>query len=269
MPTIFYRAPPRSKLKPGPSVMTVKTHHPWRCRVIISLTLFIVIGLGIFLCQNSLQILGNQQQALAKKNILEQENYRQQLQQLQLQNLSLSQHNQELREKLIDVVQTTQDNQSGYAKTLDSLEQALEENREIKEELSYYKTLLKAYPSLSESKLVPQLTIYEDERNNRYLYHLILIHWTQKNQVVSGQLQFKIVGHNTQGIKKELTMKQITTNAQETITYHVFYFQRIKDYFSIPDNFTPQQIRVELWGDSQQAPLQQIFNWHEVLRGSL
>lgn len=151
MPAIFYQPPPPVKSKPGPSVLVVKPHHRWHCRIMVGLVLIIVTGLGIFLCQSSLQILGNQQQVLVKKNILEQESYHQQIKELQLQNKSLFLQNQELRKKLTDVVRTTQRSQTSYAKTLDSLEQALEENREIKEELSYYKKLLKAHP-ISEPK---------------------------------------------------------------------------------------------------------------------
>jgi biopolymer transport protein ExbB/TolQ len=146
MPAIFYQSPPPVKSKPGPSVVVVKPHHRWHCGIMVGLALMIVMGLGIFLCQNSLQILGNQQQVLVKKSILEQESYLQQIKELQLQNKSLSLQNGELRNKLTDVVRTTQRSQSSYVKTLDSLEQALEENREIKEELSYYKKLLKAHP---------------------------------------------------------------------------------------------------------------------------
>lgn len=271
MPAIFYRAPPPPKSKPGPGVITVKPHHPWHCRMMVGLTLITTTGLGIFLYQNSLQVLGNQQQVLAKKNILEQESYRQQMEQLQLQNVSLSQHNQELRNKLTDVVRTTQHSQSAYAETLDFLKQTLEENREIKEELSYYKELLKAYPTLSEPKLIPQFTLYYDEINDRYLYHLVLIHWTREAQMSGGRLQFKVLGHNTQGIKKELTMKQIMTDAPDAITYNVLYFQRIKNYLQIPDHFIPQQIVVELWKGSQEEPRQQtFFEWNEVLkRGQL
>jgi hypothetical protein len=139
MPKIFYRAPSPPKPKPGPSIITVRQHHPWLCPVVVVLSVVVVITFGLLLYQKHVKAVLQSRQALIELKLQEQQTNRLQYESIIQKNANLMAQNQELRDKLTTIVQTTLTSQKTYTEVLQSLTQLQLENRDLKEELIFYK----------------------------------------------------------------------------------------------------------------------------------
>jgi hypothetical protein len=256
MLTISYRPPPRSKPKPGPTVVTVKEYQRSRCGLLLILTLGITGAIGAWLWQTGLQIVDNKQQILVRQRLLELEHSKpyQHWQELQQQNASLSLQNQELRTKLTALVQTTQHSQATYIDTLNSLSQALEENRELKEEASFYRILLTSPPTLNPKEVTVRLMLQLDEKSKNYLYNLVLAQWDKSVKATKGFGQLLLVNSS-------LTIEQAPVVPFE---YDFSYFQRLKGHLPMP-KFVPEQIIIRLWSADQKLSKEIQFNWQDLL----
>ena len=233
MPQIFYRAPLPNKPKPTPSIITIKAHRPWLCPVLFVL-IVVVIGVGgLFLHNQSVQAIGQNNKTVIEEYWVEQEKTRQQLEQTRKNNARLETQNQELYaefSKLSLIVRTTQADQETYSKVLQSLSQLQKENRDLKEELGFYQHLLNQSQSSKSSMpkgVIANVILGIDDKGGQYPYKLVLTQWTKEPTVLEGTVQIDLLGKlNNQ--TKRLTMKQITPDSINTLTYKLTYFQRIE-----------------------------------------
>lgn len=267
MPTIFYRSPPPAKPKPGPTVMTVRTHQPWRCSGLLVLVILIIGGGGLFLCQHSLQVLGHSKQAVIEQQVREQEAQRQQLNWVEQNNASLTVQNTELRQKLATLIHTTQTSQETYVQVLQSLTQAQQDVQDLREELQLYKKLFDSKTSIRARNEVSinSFSINHDETSGYYQYRLVLIQPARVAKPVQGQWQIEILGQSN-GIDQQLNMNQITLDNHYSQSYQVHRFQKLAGYLKFPTDFNPKQVIIRLIPAQPQTATEIHFQWTDLLK---
>lgn len=267
MPTIFYRPPPPAKPKPGPTVMTVKAHHPWRCLSWLVLVILVIGGGGLFLCQYSLQVLGQSKQAFIEQQVREQEAQRQQVNLVEQNNASLTVQNKELRQKLATLIHTTQTSQETYVQVLQSLTQAQQDVQDLKEELHYYKTLINSTTSIRASNEVSinSFRINYDETSGYYQYRLVLIQTAKQAKPVQGEWQMEILGQSNNGIDQQLNMNQIMLDNRYSQPYQIHRFQKLQGYLKFPTDFKPNQVIIRLIPAQRKTATEIHFQWTDLL----
>ena len=266
---LVYRTPLKPKTKPGPGVMVIREHRPWKCLVLVGLTVVVMGMIGLFLYLNRWPAPTEPSQPIlfnAKEP--EPTEIQQQLNAFQQKNASLTAQNQELRNKLALVMRTTQVNQETYAQVLQTLEQSQHEMLELKEELVFYNRLLSSKsPSKSAAKVtVTHFTVNYDKTQKYYTYKLVLTQWAKEAKVATGVIQIHIQGQEN-GQTKRLAMKpkSITANSTtDSLTYKLSYFQRIKGYFPLPRGFVPEQVIIRLLPKGQTQANETRFKWEEL-----
>ena len=267
MPKIFYRAPSPPKPKPVPSIITVRQHHPWLCPIIIALSVVVVVTIGILLYQKHVKAARQSRQALIERQLQEQHFNRQQFESLVQKNAHLITQNQELRNKLTAIVQTTQESQNTYTEVLQSMTQLQVENRDLKEELMFYKQLLTSTisPKSPTQVEVTHLTLNYDNENKSYPYKLVLTQWTKEAQLAEGLVQIRLLGKEN-GKTKLLNMESITDNHIEALEYQLAYFQRISDYLQLPKEFIPEFLIIRILPKDQNNWNEIHFRWEELIQ---
>ncbi len=255
MPKIFYRAPSPVKHQFVPTVMKIRSHHPLWCTFIAVLTTIIFIGIsgGWFFFVGLVEIPALQ----SKENPL------------QLENTRLMVQNQELRQKLAIMVRTAQNDQETYTQVLQTLDHLQAEKYNLTEELTFYQRLLTSPEPLKSSThkvVVTNFSIDYDEKTGDYPYKLVLTQWAKNAKVKIGLVQIHLVGQVADKTK-HLTMKSLTQNAIEAITYKVHYFQRIENSLQIPKAFIPNHLIIRILPENRKMTVEEIrFKWKELQR---
>jgi regulator of replication initiation timing len=263
---IFYRAPPRNKPKPAPSIVTVKPHRPWLCPLLVVLT---IVGLGVigwFFYHHGTQAIVHNTQAIIKYSTQEVEESHLELKKHQQENAHLKVQNEQLRTKLAMMVHTTQKGQETYTQVLQTLNQLQKESRDLEEEVNFYQRLLSLAPQKSSKpeEVVIYFTLKFDDESGHYPYKLILTQWAKEAKVAQGTAQIQVLG---QSHGKRLFIESITENSSDTLKYSVHYFQRIEGEIQLPKEFIPEQLLIRLMPKGQKKPLNEIrFFWEELLK---
>jgi len=135
------------------------------------------------------------------------------------------------------------------------------------QELHFYRTLYT--PNSDNSALqVKVFYLHKDLITNRFVYDLVLTSVPKKNERVSGVIGLSVDGEQ-QGILKRLVFEDISEITDASLMYSFKYFQKISGSFSLPDDFEPSNVRVEVLRDnSREEPIAISYNWDEVYKGS-
>jgi len=137
----------------------------------------------------------------------------------------------------------------------------------LNQELHFYRTL---YTSNSDNSAVQVkvFNLHKDLVTNRFVYDLVLTSVPKKNEKASGVIGLSVDGEQ-QGILKRLVFEDISEVTDVSLMYSFKYFQKISGSFSLPEDFEPSNIRVEVLQDkSREKPIVISYNWDEVYKGS-
>jgi len=255
---IFYRQPSSSKAKPGPSVLKVKQHHPWLCPLLIASAIGAMGWLGIFFCHRNTQSLEHNWRLMLEQN-------RQDLEAIHQDNVSLIAQNNELREKLLTLVETTQNDHDHYAKLLHNLEALQDERDNLKKEIKFYHTLLTTPKADSTQISIQELIVHPTEQQHAYRFEVILIQRAQNPKTQSGQIQFELIGQQANQHKR-LAMQAITAEQITHLNYNVNYFQIIRGKLQLPEQFIPERIIVNILPKGESSARQVTFRWQDLYK---
>lgn len=252
----YYRSPAPTKVKPGPSVLTIQPHRPWLCPVILVASLSLLAWVGMFFCQRSTLSLDESLRTVLNERTEE-------LEASEQNNASLQAQNKELRDKITTLIKTTQKDQETYTKVLQTLSKSQEDQHDIIEELNFYKKLLVSSTPSTGKVRVSSFTVNYDGEHDNYLYKLVLTESSKEPQVIEGSIQLEILG-KINGKKNRLSMKQLTADASSSLPYKVIYFQRLEGSLKIPKNFLPDQVVVRILPQGQTKTEDITFNWTDL-----
>lgn len=135
---------------------------------------------------------------------------------------------------------------------------------ELKQELHFYNTL---YTSNADNTLVhiKAFNLRKDLVTNKYIYDLVLTGVPKKNEKkVSGIIGLSVDGEE-QEILKRLVFEDASEVSETSLTFSFKYFQKISGSFTLPDEFQPSVVHLEVLRDQNQSePIAVSYNWDEV-----
>lgn len=137
----------------------------------------------------------------------------------------------------------------------------------LNQELHFYRTLYS--PNVDNSAIqVKVFNLHKDLITDRFVYDLVLTSVPKKKEKASGVIGLSVDGEQ-QGILKRLVFEDISDISDTSLKFSFKYFQKISGSFSLPDDFEPSSVRVEVLRDkSNKEPIVISYNWDEVYKGS-
>lgn len=135
---------------------------------------------------------------------------------------------------------------------------------ELNQELHFYNTL---YTANADNTLVhiKAFSLHKDLVTNRYVYELVLTGVPKKNEKkVSGIIGLSVDGEE-QEILKRLVFEDASEVSDTSLTFSFKYFQKISGSFTLPDEFEPSVVHLEVRRDkNKNQPIAITYNWDEV-----
>ena len=135
----------------------------------------------------------------------------------------------------------------------------------LNQELHFYRTLYS--PNTDNSSIqVKVFNLHRDPITKRFVYDLVLTNVPKKKEKSSGVIGLSVDGEQ-QGILKRLVFEDITDITDTSLMFSFKYFQKISGNFSLPEDFEPSSVRVEVLRDkSKKDPIAVNYHWEEVYK---
>lgn len=196
--------------------VAVRPQLPWYGRAIVA---FALVLLGY--------IVGYWQFAAGDLNILTS-----QVQQLALEN-------QSLQAKIVHHERQLQVEQAAQANLAKELAVLQEEDMRIKEDIEFYKSILKVAPGATGELKLHSFKLTRGSLANQYNYNILLMQSGKHDKLVQGQLNLVLSG--TRGGQPVILPVSGVTEA-EGIKINFKYYQRVEGSFVIPDDVAGQAL---------------------------
>ncbi len=139
---------------------------------------------------------------------------------------------------------------------------------ELNKELHFYNTL---YTANTDNTLVhiKAFNLHKDLVTGKYMYELVLTGVANKaEEKVSGVVGLSVDGEQ-QEILKRLVFEDASEITDTSLRFSFKYFQKISGSFSLPDDFKPSGLHIEVRRDkSNKEPIAVSYNWDEVFAES-
>ncbi len=138
----------------------------------------------------------------------------------------------------------------------------------LNQELHFYRTLYS--PNADNSSIqVKVFNLHKDPITKRFVYDLVLTNVPKKTEKISGVIGLSVDGEQ-QGILKRLVFEDISEITDTSLQFSFKYFQKISGSFSLPEDFEPSSVRVEVLRDKskKKEPMVVSYNWDEVYKES-
>ncbi len=137
----------------------------------------------------------------------------------------------------------------------------------LNQELHFYRTLYS--PNVDNSAIqVKVFNLHKDLITDRFIYDLVLTNVPKKKEKASGVVGLSVDGEQ-EGILKRMVFEDISDITDTSLKFSFKYFQKISGSFSLPDDFEPSSVRVEVLRDkSNKKPVVISYNWDEVYKDS-
>lgn len=220
--------------------MSLHQHRPWLCPLLLVLTVLVLWLAGIFLYINIQADNDKINKALADKNL-------------------------QLEQALVAIRRSIRIEQQTFLEVQQNLRNLMHEHHELKEELTFYKSLIAGkikHPSIKIKKFTVMRT--EATEKNQYEYSFILTQVAQNAKRLTGTLNIQLVGVQADKVKtfnlNDLGQKSVTN-----LGFDLHYFQRLQGRWILPDDFTPEQVKIEIKTPAAKSSQRINFAWHTIL----
>lgn len=135
---------------------------------------------------------------------------------------------------------------------------------ELNQELHFYNTL---YNSNVDNTVVhiKAFDLQKDSVTNKFIYELVLTGVPKKNdKKVSGVIGLSVDGEE-QDILKRLVFEDANEVSETSLTFSFKYFQKISGSFTLPEEFEPSMVHLEVRRDqNSKQPIAVSYNWNEI-----
>jgi hypothetical protein len=170
----------------------------------------------------------------------------------------------ELKHDIAFVQRSTKVELAAVEEMKKTLQQKDLELLELNQELHFYNTL---YNSNTDNTLVhiKAFKLHKDLVTNKYIYELVLTGVPKKNEKkVSGVIGLSVDGEE-QEILKRLVFEDASEVSETSLMFSFKYFQKITGSFTLPDEFEPSVVHLEVLRDQNKSePIAVSYNWNEV-----
>jgi len=173
----------------------------------------------------------------------------------------LSDENRELRETLARAQRTLQMDQVAYQELDRSLKTSAKEINKLREELSFYRNIISPENKVAGLK-VDRLHIERAGKgDNAYHYKLVLIQSLKHDRTIYGRVRLEVNGARD-GKDAVLTFPG---SADKPHNLNFKYFQEFEGVMTLPANFQPTGIKVNIATTSPSAQtLEQNYAWPKL-----
>jgi|GEM_PF-2872255 len=217
--------------------MSVHQHRPWLCPLLLILTVLILWLAGIFLYVNIQADNDEINKKLADRNL-------------------------QLEQALVAIKRSIRIEQHTFLDVQQNLRNLMHEHHELKEELTFYKSLIAGkikHPSIKIKKFTVMNTA-----TNHYEYSFILTQVAQNAKRLTGTLTIKLTGVQA-GKVKTLNLSDLGQKSVTNLGFDLHYFQRLQGRWILPNDFTPEQVKLEIKTPTAKSSQRLSFAWHTIL----
>jgi hypothetical protein len=187
----------------------------------------------------------------------------------------------ELRAGLVDEIQTLQSDNEGLRRKVAVLETARGVDREAydqveanlddlqariqaqEEALAFYRGIVAPEDGAAGLRVQAlELFPVDLEASVRFRLHLVLVQAVKHDRRVSGVVNLIVAGERD-GASISYPLSELTSDeAFEKLVFSFRYFQDFQTELTLPDNFRPRQVEVELRPSGRGAkPVDRVFDW--------
>ena len=122
------------------------------------------------------------------------------------------------------------------------LSKAEAEHYKVKKELAFYEKVM-APEKQAEGVVIDNLIITPTTSTNHYRFQVVLVQQNKQKRYAKGYVQLTFSGSlNNQ--PNHFMLSKISTVTRTEMSFNFQYFQMIEGEFTLPENFTPEQILV-------------------------
>lgn len=146
------------------------------------------------------------------------------------------------------------------------LEKVNEEMLELKEELVFYRSLLS--PSEQDPELrIQNFRLVEDSKPQQYSYRLMVAQLRKHDKFASGTVNLYLQGVDVGNEVRSYAFKDLSDDKKDVL-FNFKYFQNIEGSLTLPENFKPGNIRVQVIPKGRDLQsLEQTYEWNAVIAG--
>lgn len=230
------------------SRLVVRSHRPWRARVLtgIALLLLAVAGFGLY---EFGQVQGGYNRLQAQARFGE---FNEQVESLEAENAAL-------RAKVALLETSRQVDREAYEQVEASLADLQAQIQSQREELVFYRGIVS--PEDGRSGLqVQELEILPGDGERTFLLSLVLIRAIKHDRRVNGVVNFVIEGV-ANGTARSLSMSEVGQPG-DPVEFNFRYFQDFEREIVLPEGFAPRKIHVEVAPRTRGvAAVTRTFDW--------
>lgn len=164
----------------------------------------------------------------------------------------------ELRASLARAQRSVQMNETAFQELDRSLKASAQEIVKLREELNFYRNIIS--PTDKKSGLRIQNLYIEPSGVSQYRYKLVLIQALKHEQTIYGSASFEISGVQA----GQDSVVAVPGAAGRPIKVNLKYFQDIEGQFTLPKDFKPQRIKVNVMPSSGAQVVEESYPWPQV-----
>ncbi len=139
----------------------------------------------------------------------------------------------------------------------------------LREELSFYKSMVDSDQAPAQGGLeIRDLRVTPGDGPHRYRYRLVLTSMARKKHTLRGRIELRVQGRRN-GEREVLAGAALAGDGKASPPRYRFqYFQRLAGEFVLPDGFEPENVLVRVVPRGKRdAAVQQSFSWNSVTKG--
>lgn len=155
----------------------------------------------------------------------------------QVQQLTLE--NQSLQAKIVHNERQLQVEQAAQANLAKELAALQEEDMRIKEDVEFYKSILKVTPGAAGELKLHSFKLTKGASANQYNYNIMLMQSGRHDKLIQGQLNLVLSGNRA---GQPVIVPVGGTQTPEGIKINFKYYQRVEGSFVIPDDVVGQAL---------------------------
>ncbi len=230
--------------------LVVKSHHPWRIRIVIGLVAAALLFVGWSLFEYGRFSAGyDSVEATHEHKVL-------------LGHVDDLEHQIEsLREEKAVLERAAQIERKAYDELDTTLKVLQAEILELKQELAFYRGIVSPRDAAHGLHL-QRFKIESNGKPGGYRYKVILTQVLKNNETARGVVRIKIEGIRD-GKPSELTLAQVSEKGVKELDYRFKYFQNMEGDIQLPGDFKPQRVTISVNPRNRrnQEPLEKTFDW--------
>ncbi len=234
------------------SKLIIKSHHPWRYRVKLTLlgSVLVLLAWGVF--EFGFSRAGYDNDNLhAQRELLRE--------QIDME----KQRTRDFRARLAVLERASQVDRQAYDTVEKTLKQTQDEILELKQEVAFYRGIVS--PAEAASGLnITSLKLTSIGEARAYRFKLVLTQLKSNVRLIKGYARMEFEGVKN-GAQMHLSLKDVSGGALDKLKLRFKYFQNNEGEIVLPEGFLPSRVLVEVVpGGKDATRFKKTFDWSDI-----